>query len=97
MPESKIADSGRSGRSGFEGGVFLSKNYGFLTLRQGDATYIERLNGTVAYYSGQGLTPALRVRTGQGPQTPSRHHGSLLRQRILRAAGDVHNNKEMGP
>jgi hypothetical protein len=69
VPGSKIADSGEAADPGFEGGGFLSKNYGFLTLRQRDATYIERLNGTVAYYSGQGLTPALRVRTGQGAQT----------------------------
>jgi hypothetical protein len=62
VPGSKIADSGEAADLGFEGGGFLSKNYGFLTLWQRDATYIERLNGTVAYYSGQGLTPALRVR-----------------------------------
>jgi hypothetical protein len=48
-------------------------------------------------YSGQGVFPALRVRTGRRSQSPSRPTGSPSRQRILRVSMDVHNNKDMGP
>jgi hypothetical protein len=48
-------------------------------------------------YSGQGLFPALRVRTGRRSQSPSRPTGSPSGQRILRVSMDVHNNKDTGP
>ena len=81
----------------FGDAVFASKIRAFLTRSRRDATYSERPKlRTVAYYSGQGFTPAL----GCGQVTvrePLPANGSPLRQRILRVVRDVHNNKEVGP
>jgi ATP-dependent Clp protease ATP-binding subunit ClpX len=92
-------DSGPGGRARRPEAVSPAKNWAFLTRPYRDATYYGR---SIHNLNGRGRIrvesqPALWVRTGHRPQFPSRYNGSPLRQRILRVARDVHNNKEQGP
>jgi len=99
VPGSGSDDSARSVAPRVRTMAFCAESLPFLTRSCRNATYNgrnERVEKRMDY-SGQGLFPALRVRTGRRSQSPSRPTGSPSRQRILRVSMDVHNNKDMGP
>ncbi len=92
-----LADSARGGWLRLNDTAFASENRAFLTRPDTDATYYERPKcGRSHTTPGRVSLPPLG--TDRSPSAnPSRPHGSPLRQRILRVAMDVHNNKEVGP
>ena len=89
-----VLDSARGWPQRLPDVAFCLENRAFLTRPCRVATYSNRM--TLSYEVLRGLLRVglcIRVR---GTEI-SRLNGSSLRQRILRVAAKVHNNKEMGP
>jgi len=76
----------------------FAKDYAFLTPGSCDATYTGRsFNRLIGRVRIRAESHTRSLGADKLPSVnPSRYHGSPLRQRILRVARDVHNNKELG-